>query len=157
MVRCGVAVRERGMTPMRILVAALLAGAAAPPPHPKPPAKPAPPPASHETIYRGEATGILGRRVIGPDKTLVGRIVDILVDEVGLPRAAVIDVGGFMGVGDRRIAVAWRALTFTPGAGRGTITLAMTANQIKATPVYQPAGKPVTVAAPPKQAPAAKP
>lgn len=160
MVRRGMALWTPGMKRLSLLAIALLAGAAAPPaptPHPTPPAKPAPPPASHEMIYRGEATSILGRKVIGPDKKLVGRIVDILVDEDGQPRAAVIDVGGFLGVGDRRIAVAWRALTFAPDTGRGTITLAMTANQIKATPEYKPAGKPVTVAAPPKQAPAAKP
>jgi hypothetical protein len=58
-----------------------------------------------------------------------------------------------MGVGNRTIAVAWRALHFTTAAGSSTITLDMTQDQIKATPDYRrpgtPAAPPVTVAAPP--------
>ena len=85
---------------------------------------------------------------------MVGRIVDVLVDDLGQPRAAIIDFGGFMGVGDRHIAVAWRALHFAPGSGPGTITLDLTLDQIKATPEYrrpaQPAAPPVVVAVPPR-------
>jgi len=88
-----------------------------------------------------------------PKGEVVGRIVDVLVDYAGQPRAAVIDFGGFMGVGTRRIAVAWRALRFLTAAGGGTITLDMTQDQIKATPAYAPSGQasgpPVAVAAPP--------
>jgi hypothetical protein len=109
------------------------------------------PPASQELIFQGEATGILGREVDGPDGKTVGRIVDVLVSDLGLPLAVVVDVGGFLGIGNRRIAVVWRALHFTPAAsGEGTITLEMTVNQIKATPEYKPASAPVVVAAPPR-------
>ena len=117
------------------------------------PAPPKPAPAEQELIYQGEATSILGRQVRDPAKNPVGRIVDVLVDDAGLPRAAVIDFGGFMGIGNRRIAVAWRALRFVPAAGRGTITLDMTADQIRSTPDFKrqtkPADPPVSVAAPP--------
>ena len=110
-----------------------------------------PPPAVQETIYNGEATSILGRIVLGPDAKTVGRIVDVLVDDGGQPRAAVIDVGGFMGIGNRRIAVVWRALHFTADPnGAGSISLEMTVDQIKATPEYKPAGNPMSVAAPPQ-------
>jgi hypothetical protein len=118
------------------------------------PASPAPrEPAAQELIYQGEATSILGRQVRDPEARLVGRIVDVLVDDAGQPRAAIIDFGGFMGVGDRHIAVAWRALRFAPAARLGTITLDMTLDQIKATPEYrrpaQAAAPPVVVAVPP--------
>ncbi len=83
-------------------------------------AAPEPPPANQETIYLGEATGILGRTVHDPAGDTVGRIVDVLVDDQGQPRAAVIDFGGFMGVGNRRIAVVWRALHFLPAAQQTT-------------------------------------
>ena len=77
----------------------------------------------------------------------------MLVDDQGNPRAAVIDFGGFMGVGNRRIAVAWRAMHFQPSAEQGQILLEMTADQIKAIPDYRrptsPAAPPVTVAVPP--------
>jgi PRC-barrel domain len=102
-------------------------------------------------MYQGEATSILGRQVTGPDDKNVGRIVDVLVDDLGQPRAVVVDVGGFLGIGNRRIAVVWRALRFVAdAAGGGRITLEMTANQIKATPEYKPASAPVVVAAPPR-------
>ena len=65
-----------------------------------------------------------------------------------------IDFGGFLGVGKRRIAVAWRALRFVPNAGRQEqVRLEMTTDQIKATPEFKPAAQPldppVTMAAPP--------
>ncbi|MDE2514385.1 MAG: PRC-barrel domain-containing protein [Rhodospirillales bacterium] len=133
----------------------LLAGSAAAqttPPAPHPPAA-AQPPAAQELIYSGEATSILGRQVRDPEHRVLGRIVDLLVDDAGQPRAAIIDLGGFMGVGDRHIAVAWRALHFATAAGHGTITLDMTLDQIKATPEFHrpvvPTAPPVVVAAPP--------
>ena len=111
-------------------------------------------PAAQELIYQGEATSILGRQVRDPEGRPIGRIVDELVDDAGQPRAAIIDFGGFMGVGNRRVAVAWRALRFTTAVGRGTIELQMTQDQIKATPEYRPpvrpADPPVAVAVPPQ-------
>ena len=119
------------------------------------------PPAAQELIYSGEATSILGRQVRDPEARLVGRIVDVLVDDWGQPRAAIIDFGGFMGIGDRHIAVAWRALHFTIAAGHGTITLDMTLDQIKATPEFhrpaRPTAPPVVVAAPPRPHPTVPP
>jgi PRC-barrel domain len=127
------------------------AGALAQQPDPQTSSPVAAPPASQELIYQGEATSILGRQVSGPDGKNVGRIVDVLVSDMGQPLAVVVDVGGFLGIGNRRIAVVWRALHFTPEAtGEGRITLEMTTNQIKATPEYKAAGTPVVVAAPPR-------
>ena len=111
------------------------------------------PPAEQELIYHGEAAGLLGRTVRDPAEVALGRIVDVLVDDAGQPRAAVIDVGGFMGMGSRRIAVGWRALRFSTAVGVGRITLDMTLDQIKDTPDYKrlatPADPPVAVAVPP--------
>jgi len=42
----------------------------------------------------------------------MGRIVDVIVNRDGQVRAAIIDFGGFLGVGNRKIAVDWRALNF---------------------------------------------
>ena len=123
----------------------------------KPPAEPpAKPPAENEYIYHGEAASILGRVVHGPADKTFGRIVDVLVDDAGQPRAAVIDVGGFMGMGTRRIAVAWRALAFAANEGKGRIMVSMTLDQIKGTPDFKPAptasSPPVAVAVPPPPA-----
>jgi hypothetical protein len=109
---------------------------------------PSTPAAGRTFLYQGEATSILGRQVLGPDGGVVGRIVDVLVGDGSLPRAAVIDFGGFLGVGNRRVAVTWSSLSFSPGTR--TITLDMTADQIRAIPQFRQPDKP---ADPPVSAP----
>jgi hypothetical protein len=60
-------------------------------------------------------------------------------------RAAIIDFGGFLGVGSRKIAVDWNALHFRAAGKPGAkITLEFTRDQVKAAPEYQE-GKPVVV------------
>ena len=112
-----------------------------------------PPPAVGERIPDGVALRVLGRDVKGPSGEVVAQVVNVLVDGSGRPLAAVLDYGGFMGVGKRRIAVAWRALTFVPGstpgsAGGSTITLGLSRDQLKGFPDHKD-GEPVVVAAPP--------
>jgi len=92
-----------------------------------------------------ELQGTLGREVRSATGENMGRIVDVLVDRNGQARAAVIDFGGFLGVGSRKIAVDWDALTFPkPGNRSGPVTLEFTRDQVKAGPEYQE-GKPVVV------------
>ena len=107
------------------------------------------PPVVHEPMDATTASPILGRQVLDQTGKTAGRIVDVLVDQEGQTRAAVIDVGGFMGLGQRRIAVAWRGLRFNPTDGE--ITLLMPADQIAAVPEYKPAAAPVVLASPPPQ------
>jgi len=56
---------------------------------------------------------ILGRPVIDVQNETVGQLVDVLVDNAGAPVAAIVDVGGFLGVGARRVAVSWALLRFS--------------------------------------------
>jgi hypothetical protein len=111
------------------------------------PAPAAPEPAAQEPVSRSDVSAVLGRQVWDAGGDAVGRIVDILVDGAGAVRAAVVDVGGFMGLGQRRVAITWTALHFTPGGDK--ITLDLKADQVAAMPEYKPAGTgPVVVAAP---------
>jgi hypothetical protein len=85
-----------------------------------------------------ELQGILGKEVVSAAGENIGRIVDVVVDRSGQVRAAVIDFGGFLGVGSRKIAVDWTALSFPrPGGKTGRITLEFTRDQVKAGPEYQ--------------------
>jgi hypothetical protein len=89
-----------------------------------------------------EVEGVLGKQVKSSAGQPIGRIVQILVDKAGRVQGAVIDFGGFMGVGTRKIVVQWAALHFAPGEDNGLVTLDLTPDQVKAAPEYKP-GKPV--------------
>ena len=117
-------------------------GAAPPPTTSKaaPPAgakEPAPPP-SVTVIGARDAHGILGREVRSAANENMGRIVDVIVDREGMVRAAVIDFGGFLGVGSRRIVVDWNALHFGSVSSKSdSITLELTKEQVNAAPEYK--------------------
>ena len=99
--------------------------------------EPAPPP-SVTIIGASEARGVLGRDVRGPAEEDMGRIVDVIVDRQGTVRAAVIDFGGFLGVGSRKIVVDWNALHFGRVANKGdSVSLDLTKEQVMAAPEYK--------------------
>ena len=139
----------RGLTLVAFTLVALAAAAvrAADESQPAPPAaakEPAPPP-SVTVIGAREAHGVLGRDVRSPTDEDMGHIVDVIVDRAGVVRAAVIDFGGFLGVGSRKIVVDWNALHFGRVADKGeSITLELTKEQVMAAPEYKE-GTPIVV------------
>jgi hypothetical protein len=135
-----------------LLIGVTFAEAASPPAASNQPAgppasapQPSAPPAAVTILNDHEVEGILGREVVSSAGENMGRIVDVLVDRSGQVRAAIIDFGGFLGVGSRKIAVDWNALHFPPpGKPDAKITLELTRDQVKAAPEYQE-GKPIVV------------
>jgi sporulation protein YlmC with PRC-barrel domain len=114
-------------------------------PDANPPANPPDAAPAVPILESHELQGILGLEVRSATGENMGRIVDVVVDRTGQVRAAVIDFGGFLGVGSRKIAVDWDALSFPrPGDKAGRVTLEFTRDQVKAGPEYQ-AGKTVVV------------
>jgi PRC-barrel domain len=103
----------------------------------------APPPARYPSstiiVSSSDVEGVVGKEVRSIAGENMGRIVEIVVDRAGQVRAAVIDFGGFFGVGNRRIAVDWSLLQFdTTGDARGRFTLQLTQDQVRAAPGYKP-------------------
>jgi hypothetical protein len=99
--------------------------------------EPAPPP-SVSVIGARDAHGVLGRDVRSTADENMGRIVDVIVDRTGQVRAAVIDFGGFLGVGSRKIVVDWNALRFQSISSKSdAITLDLTKGQVTAAPEYK--------------------
>jgi hypothetical protein len=129
----------------------------APPPvavQTSPPAPVQPPPKSAvQSVPPEDAEAILGQRVTDQEGKEIGRLVDVLVDTNGQPQAAVIDFGGFMGVGNRKVAVHWSVLHFNPGDAKHKITLEMTPDQIKAAPEFLNPNKAASVVTPTDTAP----
>jgi hypothetical protein len=105
---------------------------------------PPPPVVPAEQVASAELTGLLGEEVVGPGGTELGHIVDLLVDTQGRVRAVVVDVGGFMGVGSRKVAVAWSALRFTSGPKGPVVSIVIPIDRIKSWAEYI-AGRPVAI------------
>ncbi len=74
----------------------------------------------------------------------MGHIVDILVDANGDTRAAVIDFGGFLGVGSRKVAVGWKTLDFADSIQSGSVKLNLTRDQVRQAPEFK-ADEPIVI------------
>jgi hypothetical protein len=101
-----------------------------PPPAPPPPPPPAPAPLIvTRLIDRNQAHGLLDSEVQKPDGKVVGRAVDLVTDASGKPIEMVVNLQGFLGVGDRKVNFPWNVFRFTPNAKAATITLNLAPGQ----------------------------
>ncbi len=88
------------------------------------------------TLAPNSAGTVLGRHVFSAANEDIGLLVDILIGTDGMPRAAIVDVGGFMGVGMRRIAIGWQLLHFTVENGELRIVEDLTHDAAAAAPTF---------------------
>src|SRR5919202_1129579 len=61
---------------------------------------------------------LIGTEVIGQDHVRIGSIDDLLVDRDGRIRAVVIGVGGFLGIGEKNVAIPYDMLVWNTGGSR---------------------------------------
>jgi sporulation protein YlmC with PRC-barrel domain len=80
---------------------------------------------------------ILGKRVRGAKGEDLGRVVDVLVDASGRVRTAIIDFGGFLGVGNHRVAVDWPLLRFNPDGSDPSLLLSLAPEKLRTAPEYK--------------------
>jgi hypothetical protein len=104
-----------------------------------------------EQIDAGTTIAILGKKVRDASGKDMGMVVDVLVDRDSNVRAAVIDFGGFLGVGSRKIAIDWRLLQFDPADHDAPIVLSLDRAEVQAAPEYKPVAPPgrIVVVGPP--------
>lgn len=120
---------------------------AAPAPAAPQPAKPPPPkaqPLKAQPTPKEQANGILGKPVFDAKGQDMGLVTDVLVDHAGKPMAVVIDFGGFLGVGSRKIAIDWHLMQVHPDNPKEPVTLNIQKVQLQAAPEYKP-GAPVQI------------
>ena len=67
-------------------------------------------------------TDLDGKSVYGADGESIGSISDVLVSEDGKVMAVLVGVGGFLGIGEKDVAVSMTALEFGPGKTEGLKT-----------------------------------
>lgn len=85
------------------------------------------------------ASKMIGVEVRNQAGDSVGKIDDLLLADGGTLKAVVIDVGGFLGIGSKRIAVEPGALVLRPGGDRFSAILQMSKDTIAAAQPFDPA------------------
>ncbi|MBB2169041.1 PRC-barrel domain-containing protein [Gluconacetobacter aggeris] len=121
----------------------------------------APPPVPAEHGHAAPATAahrlgsLIDRDVVAPDGSHVGQVIDVLLDQEGRPAAVVVDVGGFLGVGNRRIAIAWDAFVMGGLTEKSPVKLRIDGAGVRSAPAYDPTSMDVTVVQAPPPAPVA--
>ncbi len=88
-----------------------------------------------EQIQTLQLESLLGREVRTREGDS-GRIIDLLTDREGKLQAAVVEMGGFLGIGTRKIAIDWRSFNFTTPDPRSFVTLEISREQLRLAPEY---------------------
>jgi hypothetical protein len=97
---------------------------------------------STETKFIGQqaagqllATNLIGMTVYGPADENLGNVNDIILAANGSPDALVIGVGGFLGIGERNVAVSFSAVTpNTDADGNVKLVLNTTKEELNTAP-----------------------
>jgi sporulation protein YlmC with PRC-barrel domain len=95
------------------------------------------------------ANDIIGKSAYSPTGESIGSINDLLIDANGRVQAAIVDVGGFLGVGKHTVAINWDQVKVNPSDDR--VTVAMNKDELKAAPEYKKSAQ-ATVPSSPQQA-----
>ena len=77
-----------------------------------------------------DAKNMIGKDVYGANGNKVGEVNNLLVGADGRVHAAVVEFGGFLGIGENKVAVPWDQLNVT----KDRVTTDMTEDQVKAAP-----------------------
>ena len=85
---------------------------------------------------RRDLESILGREVRTRAEGDSGRIIDLLTDRNGNLQAAVVEMGGFLGIGTRKIAVEWQSFSFDMRDQQPLVLLNLDREQLRSAPEY---------------------
>jgi len=102
------------------------------------------------TFFKGQQSNqhlarerFLGAKVVNKDGQTVGTIDDLILGSGGQVEGVILGVGGFLGVGEKKIGVRIGALRITSSEGKTTITFPnATKDMLSAVEAYQRASAP---------------
>lgn len=89
---------------------------------------------------RGEeyrVSRIIGTTVRNNQNENVGEVEDLIMEKSGDVKAAIISVGGFLGIGERWVAVNFESLTLQPDGSNWRVMLNATRDQMKSAPEFK--------------------
>ncbi len=72
------------------------------------------------------ARDLIGQSVIAPDNSKIGSVSDLLLSKDGRTvEGVILGIGGFLGIGERSIALKLDQLKITPGTSGGVVQIAV--------------------------------
>jgi len=80
---------------------------------------------------------LIGTEVVTSTDEKLGSISDVVLERDGSVIAAVIDVGGFLGIGAKPVAVSFDSLTATPTENGEKIVVALTKEELNTAPEFK--------------------
>ncbi|MFT3690021.1 PRC-barrel domain-containing protein [Paenirhodobacter sp.] len=103
---------------------------------------PATPPATTEPALPGAWAGVTadelkGKSVIGLDDKKIGDVSDVVMGADASVSQIVVDVGGFLGMGAKPVALTPAQVTLTREGDAITLRVAATEDELKALPEYK--------------------
>jgi sporulation protein YlmC with PRC-barrel domain len=78
---------------------------------------------------------LIGRNIKNADGETIGEIKSIYINKDGKVDSVMVGVGGFLGVGDREVRIAWSDLKITDNGEK--VVVNMTKDELKAKPEYR--------------------
>ena len=82
------------------------------------------------------SSDLIGMKVMGAGDESIGSVSDLIIAD-GRVVGAVLDVGGFLGLGAKQVGVPWDALSVTRQDGSTLATLPLTKEQLSSMPEFK--------------------
>ncbi|MBO0733673.1 MAG: PRC-barrel domain-containing protein [Methylocapsa sp.] len=99
-------------------------------------------PATSLSTSQWMVSNIYKANVYGENDQKIGDVDDLVIGPNGDVQQAIIGVGGFLGVGEKDVAIPFQDLKVTKKNGKDWVVLNMTKDELKKAPAYaKPAGK----------------
>ena len=86
------------------------------------------------------ARRLMGSDIYNPNNEDIGEIEDLVFDEKGQISSVIVSVGGFLGIGEKWVAVPWNSVQWrADDRGNRRASMNMTRDQLKEAPAFQTA------------------
>jgi sporulation protein YlmC with PRC-barrel domain len=100
-----------------------------------PPSATAPANTTMAPAANADTRKLIGRNIKNADGETIGEIKSIYINKDGKVDSVMVGVGGFLGVGDREVRIAWSDLKITDNGEK--VMVNMTKDELKAKPEYR--------------------
>ena len=93
-------------------------------------------PSSSLSTGRWLASDVYKASVYDPSEHKIGDVTDFMIDSNGTVTAAIISVGGFLGVGQKDVVIPFKELKVSTRDGKDWLVLNRTKDELKLAPAY---------------------